>query len=508
MKSSKKGYPILGLIVVVCLLFTSCAVEPQSEDSLPNIIFIMSDDLSWGDLGVYGQEKIKTPNIDRIGTEGMRFIQAYSGASVCAPARSSLMQGLHQGNARVRGNSFRGYRESLQEGDYTVAMMLQEAGYKTGMFGKWGLGLHNQPGIPGNMGFDEFFGYLNQRHAHTFYPEFLYDNEERIYFPENANHFEYEHYSRASHYDEDGRVIPNGIDEPSNATYSADIIAEKSLEFVRENQDDPFFLYLPYTIPHGPLIVPDLGEYNDKEGWAVQHKEWAAMITRMDSHVGDLLNLLDELGLGDNTVIFFVSDNGDSAGYEGRYLEVEDAPRIMDFFNSHSPTRGRKGQSYDGAFRVPALVRWPDRIGANLVSAQIWAFWDFMPTAAEIAGIEPPSDIDGISILPTLTGNGLQEQHEYLYWEFNQNQAVRADRWYAHRANGGHVELYDLPADPQQTNDLSSRFPEIAERMGTMMDEAHTPSDVWISPGESEEEFQQRLRENNVPKRPDNVALF
>lgn len=496
-------------LLAVSLLLISCTAGPQIEESPPNIIFIMSDDLSWGDLGVYGQEKIQTPNIDRIGTEGMRFTQAYSGASVCAPARSSLMQGLHQGHARVRGNSFRGYRESLQEGDFTVAMMLQEAGYKTGLFGKWGLALHNQPGIPNNMGFDEFFGYLNQRQAHTYYPEFLYHNEERVYFPENADHFEYEHYSRASHYDEDGLVSPNGINEnPSSVTYSADIIAEKSLEFVRENQDSPFFLYLPYTIPHGPLIAPDLGEYNDKEGWAIQHKEWAAMISRMDMYVGDLLNLLDDLGLDENTVIFFVSDNGDSAGYEERYLEVEDAPRIMDFFYSHSPTRGRKGQSYDGAFHVPAMVRWPARIGANLVSAQIWAFWDFMPTAAEIAGIEPPSDIDGISILPTLLGQGKQEQHDYLYWEANQNQAVRDGRWFAHRANGGEVELYDLPADPQQSNDLSDQFPGIAERMSDIMDEAHIPSDVWISPGETEEEFQQRLEENMIPERPENVALF
>jgi arylsulfatase A-like enzyme len=498
---------IIKLFLLTGLLLSADFLKAQ-EQKAPNIIFILSDEFNWGDLGSYGIKKISTPNLDRIAEQGMRFTQAYSGAAVCAPARSSLMQGLHQGHARVRGNSFRGYRESLQR-DFTVAMLLKQAGYKTGMFGKWGLALHNQPGLPRNMGFDEFFGYLNQRQAHTYYPEFLYHNEERIYFPENGDHHKYENYSRASSYDKEGKVLPNGIEDPSKAVYSFDIIAEKSLQFVRENKDNPFFLYLPYTIPHGPLIVPDLGEYKDKEGWEIQHKEWAAMVTRMDTEVGKLLDLLNNLNLDENTIIFFASDNGNSSGYDGRYLKVnQDATPIMDFFHSYSPTRGGKGGSYDGAFRVPAIVRWPGHIGANQVSAQIWAFWDFMPTVAEIVGVEPPAGIDGISILPTLLGEGKQIQHEYLYWEGNQNQAVRYGRWYAHRANGGEVELYDLPADPQQSVDLSNRFPDIVKRIEQIMHNAHTPSDVWPSPGETEEEFKKRLADNAIPERPKNVAQY
>ena len=274
----------LALAMLTCFSCTSNK-EEIIEKRTPNIIFILSDDLSWGDLGCYGQEKIKTPNIDRIATEGMKFNNAYAGSSVCAPSRSSLMQGLHQGHARVRGNSYQSYRESLQEGDYTVAMMLKEAGYKTGLFGKWGLALENQPGIPNKMGFDEFYGYLNQRQAHTYYPEFLYHNQDKVFFPGNKNHYEYENYSKASTYDKEGKVIPNGIENPSSAVYSFDIINEKALDFVKENKDRPFFLYLANTVPHGPLIVPDLGEYKDKD-WPIQHKEWAAMVSRMDGEIG------------------------------------------------------------------------------------------------------------------------------------------------------------------------------------------------------------------------------
>lgn len=495
-------------ILSVFLLALGCTNSLNEGKKKPNIIFILSDDLGWGDLGCYGQQKIKTPNIDKLAAEGMKFTQAYCGNSVCAPSRSSLMQGKHPGHARVRGNGYGSYRESLQEGDYTVAMLLKEAGYKTGLFGKWGLAVHNQPGIPNNMGFDEFFGYLNQRHAHTYYPEFLYHNRERIYFPENAEHYKIENYSRASPYDENGKVKPLGIKEPSRAKYSFDVYSQKSLEFVRDNKDNPFFLYLAYTVPHGPLIVPELGDYKDKD-WPIQYKEWAAMITRMDNEVGKLLNLIKELGLDENTIIFFASDNGDSShGYEGRYLKEKSSPIISDFFSSSSPTRGRKGDSYDGAFHVPAIARWPGHIPPNKESNLIWAFWDFLPTAADIAGVEPPSDIDGISILPTLLGQDQQKQHDYLYWEFNQEQAVRYGNWFAHRANGGQIELYDLIADPQQSNDLSVNFPDIVEEMEKIMLNAHTPSDVWPSPGEKQEDFQKRLIDNNIPDRPDNVGLF
>jgi len=498
---------IKGITTVVCLLSAGCIHAPVEKEKTPNIIFILSDDLSWGDLGCFGQQKIKTPNIDRIANEGIRFTQAYCGNSVSAPSRSCLMTGLHPGHARVRDNSFRGYRESLQEGDFTVAMLLKQAGYKTGLFGKWGLANHDQPGIPNNMGFDEFFGYLNQQHAHTYYPEFLYHNTERVYYPDNAEHFKQANYSQASSYDENGKCIPVGMTDPSKGKYSYDVYAEKSREFIKANKDNPFFLYLAYTTPHGPLIVPDLGIYKD-EKWDIHHKEWAAMITRMDTEVGRVLALLKELKLDENTIIFFASDNGNPSGYESRYLKIKDGLTLTEFFNNASPTRGGKGDSYDGAFHVPAMVRWPGKIKPGQVSDYIWAFWDFLPTAVELAGAEVPVKTDGVSILPVLLGKEKQNVHEYLYWEYKQNQAVRSGKWFAHKANGKRIELYDLIADPGQSNDLSSNYQGIVGKMEKIMDESHTPSDVWPSPGESEEEFSDRMKQNNIPERPNNVSNY
>ena len=496
-----------GFIATACLISAGCTNAPKEKERDPNIIFILSDDLCWGDLGCFGQQKIKTPNIDRIAEEGIKFTQAYCGNAVSAPSRSCLMTGLHPGHTRVRDNSFRSYRESLQDGDFTVAMLLKQAGYKTGLFGKWGLANYDQPGIPNKMGFDEFFGYLNQQHAHTYYPEFLYHNQERVYFPGNAWHFKLENYSRPSPYDENGKCMPLGLRDPSKAKYSFDVYCEKSLEFVKANKDNPFFLYLAYTTPHGPLIVPDLGLYKGKD-WDIHHKEWAAMITRMDTEVGRLLALLKKLKIDEETIIFFASDNGNPTGYDNRYLKLKSGQTISEFFDNACPTRGGKGDAYDGAFHVPVMVRWPGKIKPGQVSDYIWAFWDYLPTAAEIAGVEVPVKTDGISILPTLLGKEKQNQHEYLYWEYQQDQAVRSGKWYAVRPSGKQVELYDLIADPQQSNDLSSNHPDIVKRMEEIMSVSHTPSDVWPSPGETQEAFAKRLKDNNIPERPDNISNY
>jgi len=302
------------IAVVFCCVgfFTRMALADNVVAKQPNIIFILSDDLSWGDLGCYGQQKIKTPHIDRIASEGMRFTNAYAGNSVCAPSRSCLMQGLHPGHARVRDNSYKGYRHSLQKEDSTVAEILQTAGYATGLFGKWGLGLSSQPGFPNKKGFDQFYGILNQRKAHNFYPPFLWDNQQRVYFPQHAGF----RYKQQSAYNIDGSVNPLGMKNPATKVYSFDRYCEKSLQFVRDHQREPFFLYLAYTPPHGKLVVPNLGQYKN-EKWGIGHKEWAAMITRMDGEVGKLLALLNELKIDDNSIIFFASDNGYSAfGYE------------------------------------------------------------------------------------------------------------------------------------------------------------------------------------------------
>lgn len=491
---------------VLLLVFSPQWGLSQQQKKKPNIIFILSDDLNWGDTGPFGQKLIKTPNIDLLAQEGMKFTQAYAGNAVCAPSRSCLMEGKHPGHARVRDNGYRSYRESLRPGDVTVASLLQKAGYKTGLFGKWGLSVNNQPGLPNDMGFDEFFGYLNQQHAHTYYPEFLYQNKEKVFFPGNQEHFKLENYSRPSPYDAEGKVQPLGMKDPSKGTFSFDVYAEKSLEFVRKHKEEPFFLYLAYTLPHGPLIVPELGEYNDRD-WPIQHKEWAAMVTRMDTEIGKLLKLLKELNLDENTLILFAGDNGNPNGYDKRYQTERKVPGISEFFNLKSPTRGGKGNTYDGAFHVPAIARWPGKVASGSVSDHIWAFWDFLPTATELAGISTPANTDGLSFLPTLLGKQ-QKQHEYLYWEFNQNQVLRYGKWYVHKANGRKTELYDLPADPGQHNDLSTKYPEIVRKAEEIMRKSHTPSDVWPSPGETPEAFEQRLIKGKVPKHPVNISLY
>jgi arylsulfatase A-like enzyme len=462
------------------------------------------DDLGYGDLGCFGQEKILTPNIDKLAEEGMKFTRAYAGNAVCAPSRSCLMEGKHPGHARVRGNMIRGYRESLRKGDFTVAMMLQEAGYKTGLFGKWGLGLHNQYGVPNRMGFDEFFGYLNQRHAHCHYPEFLYHNDQRVYYPENGMHHKRENYQGEQVYDEKGNCHPLGIEDPSKAKYAFDEYCKKSLEFVRRNRDQPFFLYLAYTPPHGSFIVPELGVYNRKD-WALSHKVYAAMITRVDKEVGKLIRLLEELEMDDNTLILFASDNGNM---DGNAREEEITTPV--YFDNVSPTRGGKGSSYDGGFHVPAIAWWKTHISPGQVSDHIWAFWDFLPTAAELAGVDAPANIDGISFLPVLLGDTEnQQERDFLYWEFKGIQSVRMDNWFGYKP-GGELELFNLASDPGQDEDVSGRHPEIAGKIREIMAREHSPSDVWPSPGETTEAFNLRMEQLGITRedRPENVADF
>ena len=484
-------------VLMALAVFVSC-VLPGAAASKPNIIFLLSDDLSWGDLGCYGQTQILTPNIDRLAAEGMRFTNAYAGNSVCAPSRSCLMQGLHPGHARVRGNSFSGYRHSLQPEDITVAQLLQQSGYTTGLFGKWGLALYDQPGIPNNRGFDEFFGYLNQRHAHSYYPPYLYHNQTRVPYPQHAGH---DHHAQST-YDPVWGVQPAGVKKPAATKYSFGEIHSRSLDFIRRHHKQPFFVYLAHTIPHGPVIAPDLAPYTNKD-WAIGHKEWAAMVSRLDTAVGEILALLADLKIDNNTLIIFASDNGHSAHGYNRDKSVVS---IGDHFQSYGPTRGRKGDSYDGAFRVPAIARWPGKIAANQVNNHIWAFWDFLPTAAEIAGAEIEFHTDGVSFLPTLLGTpDKQKPQQYLYWEYNKNQAIRSDNWFAHRANGGDVELYDLAKDPQQQNNLAARHPDLAAQILRWMNESHTPSEVWPSPGETKQSHQARLKQIGALKRPRNI---
>ena len=415
----------------------------------PNIIFILADDLGYGDLGCYGQNKIRTPNIDRLAEEGMRFTQCYAGSTVCAPSRCCLMTGRHTGHARIRGNA----RVPLAPEDLTVAEFLKTASYKTAAIGKWGLGDEGTTGIPNRHGFDEWFGYLDQVRAHDYYPEFLWRNERQFQLRGNAN----------------GR----------KGDYSHDWFTRSATNFIRISQKHPFFLYLAYTIPHANNELKDKGmevpadvPYS-REQWPQQEKNKAAMITRLDADVGKILGRLKELKLDQNTIIFFSSDNGP-------HQEGGVDPK---FFGSSGPLRGIKRDLYEGGIRVPMIVRWPGRIKAGSTNAQVWAFWDFLPTAAEIAGVKPPKDIDGISMLPTLLGTRQTNQHEFLYWEFHERgfqQAARMRDWKAVRpATDTPPELYDLTTDPGETKNVANQHPEIVARIEEYLKSARTESADW-----------------------------
>ena len=430
----------------------------DARDSKPNIVFIMADDMGYGDAGCYGQKIIQTPNIDRLASQGLRFTQVYAGASVCAPSRSVLMTGLHTGHTRVRGNfgvaggvtGLGGgeHRIPLCTEDQTVAAILKEAGYTTGMTGKWGLGEPNTSGYPTNKGWDQFFGHVNQRRAHTYYPTFLWMNKHR--FQLTGNH--------------DG----------GRQQYSHDLFTSFALNFIRHHAEEPFFLYVPYTIPHAAFEVPDLGPYAG-ESWPQERKAYAAMITRMDRDIGYILDLLDELKLADDTIVFFTSDNGAAGRYDG-------------LFDSAGPFRERKGSVYEGGLRTPMIVRWPGRVPAGKTNdTTAWYFADFLPTAAELAGAEATSGIDGVSVLPTLLGKPQDLTKRFLYWEQIRSktfqQSARWGDWKAVRIKGGEpLELYDLSQDPGETNNVATSNRAVIERFEKYFKTARTDSEEWPLP--------------------------
>ena len=436
------------------------AVKPAEK---PNIIFILSDDLGYGDLGCYGQERIKTPHIDRIAAEGLRFTDCYAGSTVCAPSRCTLMTGYHTGHARIRGNAL----VPLQPGDVTVAEVLKQAGYATGIIGKWGLGDAGTTGTPNKKGFDYWFGYLNQNHAHNYYPDFLWRNDQKVPLPNVVPAVR-------------GREFGSGV-AAKKVVYSEELFAQESLDFVSNHAKSPFFLYLAFTIPHANneakpngMEVPDLGIYG-REPWPAPEKGKAAMITRMDADVGRLMAKLRELAIDRNTIVFFTSDNGP-------HLEGGVDPK---FFHSSGPLQGAKRSLHDGGIREPMLVRWPGRIAAGRVSDLPWAFWDVLPTLAELAGADAmiPAGIDGISVVPTLLDQGVQKHHEFLYWEFHEGpsqQAVRMGNWKAIRKRpGAALELYDLSRDLAEHSDVADQHPDVVTRIEHYLKTARSESKQW-----------------------------
>jgi arylsulfatase A len=440
----------------------------------PNIVWILADDLGYADLGCYGQKTILTPNIDRLAAEGMRFTNVYSGDTVCAPSRSVLMTGLHAGHTRVRSN---GGGASLLASDVTVAQVLKSAGYATGAFGKWGLGDIGTPGVPWQHGFDQFFGYLHQIHAHFYYPPYLWNNDQK--YPLAGN------------------------DNGKRTNYSHDVIASRAREFIRSRNGQPFFCYVPFTIPHMEYLVPQdsLNEYKGKISelgpippghYAAQEyprAAYAGMISRMDRDVGRIMALLKELNLDENTIVFFTSDNGPIF-----------APGQSDYFHSAGPLRGRKQTMYEGGIRIPMIARWPGRIAAGAVSDLPWYFADFLPTAAELAQAKPPSGLDGMSVVPTLLGARAagheQSRHEFMYWElpayvagtggFRKEipmQAVRMGEWKAVRPKAdAPLELYDLRQDIGETTNVAAQNPKVMERIEAYLKTARTEPMVQPEP--------------------------
>ena len=428
------NWSFLGVALV---LLGSWSPKALADDPKPNVLFIMADDLGYGDLGCFGQKLIKTPNIDSLAAQGTRFVQAYAGSTVCAPSRSALMTGKHTGHAPIRGN-----QEVKPEGQvpmpadtFTMAHLFKKAGYETGLIGKWGLGHPGSVSTPDKMGFDYFYGYNCQARAHEYYPEYLWKNDQK--------------------------VMLNG------KAYSHDLMAAEALDFVRRNRDKPFFLDLSFTIPHQKLQVPDLGPYAN-ETWPDNLKRLAAMITRMDSDVGRLMALLDELKIADRTLVFFVSDNG--AAYND------------DLFHHSGALRGRKRDMYEGGVRTPAILRWPGHVKPGAVSDQVWTFWDMLPTFAELIGVPAPGGIDGVSVLPAFV-EGRKIEHPPLYFEFHErgfDQCARIGDWKAVRHGlKGPIELYDLPRDPAEERNVADAHPDVVRRFETYLATARTDSELW-----------------------------
>jgi arylsulfatase A-like enzyme len=416
----------------------------------PNIVWIMADDMGWGDPGCYGQKLIQTPHIDRLAAQGMRFTSAYAGSAVCAPSRSCLMTGQHSGHTRVRWNSSvrTGQRVPLLAEDVTVAEVLRQSGYTTGIVGKWGLGEPGTTGIPTRQGFDDWYGFLNQDHAVDYYTDHLWRNETKEPIAGNQN--------------------------GAKGAYTTDLFTREALRFIRANRWNPFYLYLTYTAPHADLQVPSQGIYADKP-WSEADKNYAAMITHMDRGIGQVLELLSRLRLASETVVIFTSDNG--VGHKTG----------LPLFHGTGPFRGAKGEVYEGGLRVPMIVRWPGRVKAGSVSRVPWAFWDFLPTAAELAGAKPPQGIDGVSILPVLLGKSDSPKREYFYWESHQkafHQAIRVEDWKGVRHGlRGALELYDLAADEAEKHNVAAQNPAVVARLTALLDAARTDNGEYPPEG-------------------------
>lgn len=453
------------------LTTAACSRQPE-EIRKPNIIYIMADDMGYNDLGCYGARRIKTPNLDRMAAEGIRFTQHYAGTSVCAPSRSVLMTGLHTGHTPVRGNlQWEPYGQfPLPENTVTVASLLKNAGYKTTLIGKWGLGVEGTPGDPLKQGFDSYYGYLCQVLAHNHAPEFLMENGQKVYLNNKVV------WTDTAHWTKGLGSYPVEINQ-----FSQELFTRKAIGFIEENRHNPFFMYLSVIIPHDNGEAPEGKRYSDipsfepyeNENWTESEKGYAAMITYLDKDVGKIMDKLRELGIDKNTLVIFTSDNGGDSPYSFRE-------------ESNYPFRGIKRDLYEGGIRVPFIAWWPGKILPGTVTGHISAFWDFLPTACDLAGIPSPTETDGISYLPTLIGKP-QKKHDHLYFEFHEQggkQAVIKDDWKLIRFNVKNrdrtaFELYNLATDMGEKNNLAGSMPEKVAELLPLLDKNHTESE-WF----------------------------
>lgn len=443
----------LRALSLLGLLAGSLSAQAPATKRPPNIVYMLVDELGYYELSCLGHPHIQTPNLDRMAKEGMRFTQYLAGSAVCAPTRACLMTGKHSGHTSVRSN---GGGTPLRAEEETVASLLKQRGYATGGFGKWGCGGRGSTGVPEKHGFDTFVGYYDQVHAHAYFPPYILENSKELVLEGN----------------EGGREGP---------TYSHYVIVNRAMQFVREHKDEPFFCYMPVTPPHGMFDIPDEDPawqiYKDKP-WPMDARRYAAMVSMLDRQIGDMLSLLKELKLDEDTIVIFSGDNGGAD-----YFRSEEHPRGFHAANVDPKTgtefRGTKGKLYEGGLRVPMIVRWPTAIAEGQVTDHLCYFPDFLPTALEIAGIEPPKDIDGLSFAPTLRGGDSEPQdaqHKYLYWEYGAQIAVRKDNWKAVRPGKNKAwQLFNLQDDPSESKDLAAAKMPILINLKQLAKEAHEP---------------------------------
>ncbi len=451
----------------------------------PNVIYILADDRGDGDLGCYGQKKIKTPNVDALCKGGLKFTDHYSGSALCAPSRCILLTGMHAGHAHIRNNKPLPHEGNfpLKKGTETIATLCKRAGYATGTMGKWGLGYPASTGDPNNQGFDHFFGYNCQRQAHSYYPKHLWRNQTKVMLKGDG--------SKKLRTDNPGGKY---------GEYSHDLLTKEALWFVRKNEKNPFFLYLAYTVPHTAFQVPDLAQYKDMKGWTPSQKCQAAMISRMDGDVGKLMALLKELGLEKDTLVIFASDNGAHGG--GGTLK---------FFNASGPLKGKKFTPYEGGNRVPMIAYWPGTIKPSTTTDHISAFYDVLPTVGELVGEKSKCDTDGISFLPTLLAKPGQKKHEFLYFELGRWQTLRIGKYRAMRMGGSDkIKLYNLANDIAETQDVASSNPALVKRCIEIFKNEHTLNKNYLLGGvdipqnkktKSSTEFKEARKARNAKKK-------